>query len=141
MAKAPWLLDSDTAAVRAWAIAETRAGLYADALARHQEDRAVPCAGCETCLPWDTALARWQTTAANHRIRLGLDPLSRAQLGKDVTQAALNTSRASGTVDAQIAAEIAALESELGIPSGAGRYVVNDHLSDLIDADSEEREP
>lgn len=33
-------------------------------------------------------LARWESTASGHRQRLGLDPLSRAKLGKDITSAA-----------------------------------------------------
>ena len=35
-------------------------------------------------------LDRFEKTAANHRSRLGLDPLSRARLGKDVTAARLD---------------------------------------------------
>ena len=35
-------------------------------------------------------LSRWETTAAGHRQRLGLDPLSRARFGKDITSAQLD---------------------------------------------------
>jgi hypothetical protein len=39
------------------------------------------------------ALRNWSTLAANLRARLGLDPLSRARLGKDITGSALDLAR------------------------------------------------
>jgi hypothetical protein len=38
-------------------------------------------------------LATWQTRAANHRSRLGLDPLSRARLGRDVAAGELDAAQ------------------------------------------------
>jgi len=74
-------------ALNAWAIAEVRAGLFASVLAEHDNGE---CPGCDTCKAWDDGLHRWSTSAANHRQRLGLDPLSRARLGRDVAAATLD---------------------------------------------------
>ena len=68
-------------ALWSWATAEVRAQLFSEALADHE------CTGCKRCAEWDERLRRWQTTAMNHRQRLGLDPLSRARLGRDVAAA------------------------------------------------------
>jgi hypothetical protein len=45
------------------------------------------------------SLQRWETTAANHRSRLGLDPLSRARLGKDVAAARVDIARVMSGLD------------------------------------------
>jgi hypothetical protein len=54
-------------------------------------------------------LARWEATAARQRQRLGLDPLSRARLGRDVTAARVDLvellTRAREDADAAAAAE------------------------------------
>lgn len=49
--------------------------------------------------------SRWEATASQHRSRLGLDPLSRAKLGKDVTSARLDLAT-------WLSAETARLEAE-----------------------------
>lgn len=75
-----YLLDeSYRPALQAWAEAEVRAELFAGQLAAHGD-----CAGCKPCAGWDEKLRRWQSVALNHRGRLGLDPLSRARLGRDL---------------------------------------------------------
>jgi hypothetical protein len=77
-----YLLDESYApALAAWGEAEARAELFAGQLAAHAEECA---SGCKRCAGWDDKLRRWQVTAMNHRQRLGLDPLSRARLGRDV---------------------------------------------------------
>lgn len=50
-------------------------------------------------------LSRWEATASSHRSRLGLDPLSRAKLGRDVTAAKLD-------IATWLSAETARLEAE-----------------------------
>jgi hypothetical protein len=69
------------AAVWAWARAEARVMTLTEWLANQRpaevnEDGSIPAAL--------TALERWEKIAANARSRLGLDPLSRARLGKDL---------------------------------------------------------
>jgi hypothetical protein len=73
-------------ALRAWSVAEARAQLFGDAIATHGQ-----CDGCERCAYWDERLRKWQSAAAGHRARLGLDPLSRARLGRDVAAASVDT--------------------------------------------------
>lgn len=92
-------------AIRAWATAEAVCELlrrhlagqdFSEALADHHEEESTEThskgrstrrtTGRRTRSALDL-LTRWETTAANHRGRLGLDPLSRARLGRDVTSA------------------------------------------------------
>lgn len=75
-------------ALEAWGEAEARASRFAAALASHED-----CDGCKRCSGWDEKLRRWQATAITHRQRLGLDPLSRARLGKDVASARLDVAQ------------------------------------------------
>jgi len=83
-------------ALNAWAIAEVRAGLFASVLAEHDNGE---CPGCDKCKAWDDGLHRWSTSAANHRQRLGLDPLSRARLGRDVAAATVDVAALMAKLD------------------------------------------
>jgi len=80
----PWLQDCDAAAVRGWATAEARCELLRDWLAARD-----PLNGKGEPWPASTELLRWERLAAQHRQRLGLDPLSRGQLGRDTAVAGL----------------------------------------------------
>jgi hypothetical protein len=80
-----YLLDvSYRPALWAWGQAEARVTCFAGKLLEHGDE----CPGCKRCDAWDLAMRRWQATATTHRQRLGLDPLSRAKLGKDISSAA-----------------------------------------------------
>jgi hypothetical protein len=57
-------------------------------------------------------LRKWETTAANHRARLGLDPLSRARFGKDVAI----TGAVAGQIE-RLTATGAALVEQYGRPA------------------------
>ena len=92
-------------AVRAWATAEAICELlrrhlagqdFADALVDMTQEESTETHGKGRSTRRSTSrrtrsaldmLARWEVTASNHRSRLGLDPLSRARLGRDVTSA------------------------------------------------------
>jgi hypothetical protein len=49
-------------------------------------DHGEECQGCEQCLGWEVRWREFDTAAGKASERLGLDPLSRARLGKDVAQ-------------------------------------------------------
>jgi len=71
------------AAVWAWARAEARVQLVAEYVDRLGVEAAMTAkAGTTSALE---LLRMQEQSAATHRARLGLDPLSRARLGKDVT--------------------------------------------------------
>lgn len=65
-----------------WAVARARVERLHTALVQHGD-----CHGCKSCGRWDAELDRWMTRAASLAQRLGLDPLSRARLGRDVVAA------------------------------------------------------
>jgi hypothetical protein len=73
------------AAVWAWARAEARVIALTRWLELKGNESGIEEDGKVT--PTLTALAVWEKIAANHRTRLGLDPLSRAKLGKDLAGA------------------------------------------------------
>lgn len=79
---APWLAEPKYAAtVRAWARAEAQAELltaWLDQHGLHDDDGRLR--------PAEAALHRAETRAANARTRLGLDPLSRARLGRSAQE-------------------------------------------------------
>ena len=79
---APYLAEPKfRASVMAWAREEARCLVLADYLdvnGLHDEEGHLR--------PAEQAMHRAETRAANLRSRLGLDPLSRARLGKDVAQ-------------------------------------------------------
>lgn len=86
---APYLADPGYAlALHAWADAEARAQLLRAYVDEHglldEKGRPRPCVG---------DLHRFERRAAEARTRLGLDPLSRAKLGKDVTGAQVDLAR------------------------------------------------
>lgn len=72
------------AAVRAWAVAEAKCalvsawvdGMSVEAAASSKQGQTSPL----------ELLRKWETTAQTHRGRLGLDPVSAARLGKDISQ-------------------------------------------------------
>jgi hypothetical protein len=72
------------AAVQAWAVAEAKAALVAEWLEGMSMEAQTQSGQGRT-----SPLELWRKldgTAATHRSRLGLDPLSAARLGKDVAQ-------------------------------------------------------
>lgn len=73
----------------AWARAEARVQLLTEWLADHGEG--VDSDG--SIAPALTALRMWEVRASNARSRLGLDPLSAARLGRDVTAAQVDMAR------------------------------------------------
>lgn len=79
-------------ALWAWARAEARVQLLDEWLSTKtfEQQMEPPVRGT---IPPLEVLRKWESTAASHRARLGLDPLSRARLGKDVAVGALDTAR------------------------------------------------
>ncbi|WP_059387263.1 hypothetical protein, partial [Arthrobacter sp. Hiyo1] len=73
------------AAVQAWAKAEAKSALITEWVDSMPIEMAAESKQGQTS-PLEL-LRKWETTAQNHRSRLGLDPLSAARLGKDVAQA------------------------------------------------------
>lgn len=85
----PYLGDASyEAAIRAWARAEARVHVLASWLDEHG-----PLDESGDPRPALAALLQFERLAANHRTRLGLDPLSRAQLGRDVAAQHLDLAR------------------------------------------------
>lgn len=73
------------AAVWAWARAEARVIALSTWLAERGDGSGMESDG--KVAPALSALATWEKVAAGHRTRLGLDPLARAKLGKDIAGA------------------------------------------------------
>lgn len=87
----PYLAEpSYRPALWAWGRAEARVQLFAEHLAEHE---AAGCSACDKCARWDEQLRKWESAAGTHRGRLGLDPLSRARLGKDMASAQVDMAR------------------------------------------------
>jgi hypothetical protein len=85
----PYLSDpSYTAAIWAWGRAEARVLVLAQWLDEHDplDEAGEPRAAL-------AALLQFEKLATTHRTRLGLDPLSRAQLGRDVASQQLDLAR------------------------------------------------
>lgn len=79
-----WLRESAyRPAVEAWARAEAKVQTISVYLERQEEDGLLDVPKVEAAL---NLLARFEKQAESARTRLGLDPLSRARLGKDVAQ-------------------------------------------------------
>ncbi|UXM93312.1 hypothetical protein [Paenarthrobacter sp. JL.01a] len=72
------------AAVQAWAQAEAKCALISNWVDGMPIEAAAASKQGQTS-PLEL-LRKWETTAQNHRSRLGLDPMSAARLGKDVAQ-------------------------------------------------------
>lgn len=89
-------------ALYGWARAEARVLLLDEWMQRHLADTD-GCLQCKACSSVADQLLRFETAASNHRSRLGLDPLSRARLGRDVAAASVDL--ASLLSDAREAAE------------------------------------
>lgn len=95
LADAPYLTEASyEPAVWAWARAEARVQLLAAWLDEHGplDENGIP-------RPALTALLQFEKLATTHRTRLGLDPLSRAQLGRDVTAQQVDLARLYSTLD------------------------------------------
>lgn len=72
------------AAVQAWAQAEAKVALISDWVDSMPIEKAAESKqGSTSALE---LLRKWETTASTHRARLGLDPVSAAKLGRDVSQ-------------------------------------------------------
>ena len=80
-----WIEDVDDFALTAWARVEARVQIVEEYVQTHGE---LTTKGNPT--PAASFLTRLQRTAADHRARLGLDPLSRARLGRDTAAARLD---------------------------------------------------
>jgi Phage terminase, small subunit len=83
-----WLRPCDRPALHAWARAEARIQLLSEFLAERgdlDDDGSVR--------PAADLLTRLETQAAGLRSRLGLDPLSRARLGRDVAASQVDLAR------------------------------------------------
>lgn len=78
--------------LEAWARAEGRVLLLDAWLQRHIEETD-GCVGCDACEPKAAQLLKFEKNAATQRGRLGLDPLSRARLGRDVAAAHVDMAR------------------------------------------------
>lgn len=76
-------------ALYGWARAEARVILLDEWMQRHLADTG-GCVRCKACSAVADQLLRFEASAANHRARLGLDPLSRARLGRDVAAASVD---------------------------------------------------
>lgn len=76
-------------ALYGWARAEARVLLLDEWMQRHLADTD-GCVSCKQCRSVGDQLLRFETAAANHRARLGLDPLSRARLSRDVVAASVD---------------------------------------------------
>jgi hypothetical protein len=72
------------AAVQAWAVAEAKCALISNWVDSMPIEKAAESKQGQTSAL--ELLRKWETTAQNHRSRLGLDPMSAAKLGKDVAQ-------------------------------------------------------
>lgn len=90
-----------------YATALAQQSRFAEALAQHGE-----CEGCKRCHGWDEKLRRWQVTVMTHRQRLGMDPLSRARLGKDVAAAQVDLASLLSAERARLEAEARTVEGE-----------------------------
>jgi len=89
LSSAPYLVDPSYApAVHAWADSEARAQLLRDYVNEHglldAKGRPRPCL---------TDWHKFERRAAEGRARLGLDPLSRARLGRDVAGTQMDSAR------------------------------------------------
>lgn len=73
-----------SAAVLAWARAEAKVQLISDWVDGMAMAEAA-ASGQGRTSPFEL-LRKWETTAAGHRARLGLDPVAAARLGKDIAQ-------------------------------------------------------
>jgi hypothetical protein len=83
-------------ALWAWGRAEARVQLLAEHLGDHETNG---CRSCAKCVRWDEQLRKWESAAATQRARLGLDPLSRARLGRDVAAASVDVARLMAGLD------------------------------------------
>jgi hypothetical protein len=98
----------------AWARAEARVQLLEEYLGgRVSDDEAVPDPGDERVRSAELALHRAEARAASGRNRLGLNPLARAKLGKDVAQG-----QAANADVARIMAQLERLELDGTLPPG-----------------------
>lgn len=112
-------------ALLAWARAEARCQLVTEWLMDNGGDIA---AGGEVRAPAEY-LRRWENQALKHREQLGLSPLARARMGRDV---------AARSVDmAKVMAELEAEEQVRTSGSSAGPQV---DVGQVVDADSIEEE-
>lgn len=115
---ATWWTPADAPAARAWAVAEARCQLVSEYLAQVGGDAGGMVDGEGAVRPAATHLLRLEARAESLRSKLGLDPLSRARLGRDT---------AAGAVD--LAALFARLASEGAADSpGSGPVVPVDGL-------------
>lgn len=97
------------AALWRYAQRQARADLLHAFLVEHGEE----CHGCERCESWERRWRELDTAAAKASERLGLDPLSRAKLGKDVAQGRQADAAA-------VMAELHRLEREGRLPQAMG---------------------
>jgi len=92
-----WLRESDTPALWAWARVEARIQLVSEYLI----DQGGDIDGDGTVRPAADLLMRLESKAESMRSRLGLDPLSRARLGRDVAASQVDLARLWATEEAR----------------------------------------
>lgn len=97
----------------AWARAEARVQLLEEYLDGRAGDESVPDPGDERVRSAELALHRAEARAASGRNRLGLNPLARAKLGKDVAQG-----QAANADVARIMAQLERMEIDGKLPPG-----------------------
>jgi hypothetical protein len=107
-----FLLDASYGpALRAWAVCEARCELVRAWLADHGGLDGV--AGDGEIRPAADLLTRLENQALKHRERLGLDPLSRARLGRDVAAGRLDVALAMARLgDDEDGADVAVLDAD-----------------------------
>lgn len=97
----------------AWARAEARVQLLQEYLEERAGDDAIPDPSDERVRSAELALHRAEARAASGRNRLGLNPLARAKLGKDVAQG-----QAANADVARIMAQLERMEIDGKLPPG-----------------------
>ena len=107
-----WWRPCDRPAIWAWARAEVRCQLLVEWLAGKGGD--VNDDG--TMRPAAEALTRLEATAGTLRARLGLDPLSRARLGRDVAGTQVDLARLWATEDRDATDDDRAAETATQVP-------------------------
>ena len=109
-----WWRDADEPAIQAWGRVEARIQLMSEWLAEHGGDLTAE----GSVRPAAAELTRLEVRAESMRSRLGLDPTSRARLGRDVAAQSLDLARLWAAQEAQDAEEAAKREAN-GSKSGA----------------------
>jgi hypothetical protein len=103
-----WVTDADRPAVWAWARAEAQAQLLGEYLAKAGEESGdgVGDLDADRVKAAYALLHKAETRAASGRSALGLDPLSRARLGRDVAQGQASAAQAMAAAASRLATDL-----------------------------------